>query len=97
VISKASAPSPDAYSGFERTDLAARLQARRIRRLFVGGLATDYCVRSTVRDALAGGFEVYLLEDAIRAVNLAPDDGARAVAEMRRLGARPIVFAALAP
>lgn len=96
VISKATGPDKDAYSGFEGTDLDSRLRAQTIRRLFVGGLATDYCVLNTVRDARNLGYEVYLLADAIRAVNVKPDDGRRAEEEMRRLGARPIVFTALA-
>jgi len=61
-----------------------------VRRVFVGGLATDYCVFHTVKDALARGYAAVLLGDAIRAVNLRPDDGRRAEAEMVRLGAVPI-------
>jgi nicotinamidase/pyrazinamidase len=95
VISKATHPDKDAYSGFEGTDLDARLRARKIKRLFIGGLATDYCVLNTVRDALSLGHEVYLLTDAIRAVNVKPDDGHKAEAEMQRLGAKPITLAAL--
>ncbi len=88
VISKATRPDKDAYSGFEDTDLAERLRAAGVKRLFVGGLATDYCVLNTVKDALQEGFEVVVLEDAIRAVNVQPDDGARAIAEMKQRGAR---------
>jgi nicotinamidase-related amidase len=62
-----------------------------------GGLATDYCVLSTVKDALAEGVEVLLLADAIRAVDVNPGDGARAQTEMRELGARPIRYEDLAP
>ena len=90
VISKATQPDKDAYSGFEGTDLDARLRARKIQRLFIGGLATDYCVLNTVRDALRLGHEVYLLTDAIRAVNVKPDDGRKAEVEMQRLGATPL-------
>ena len=97
VISKAAAPEADAYSGFGGTDLAARLRASGVTRLFIGGLATDYCVLNTVRDALAGGFEVLLLADAIRAVEVKAGDGARALEEMQRLGARAIRYEDLAP
>lgn len=86
-IRKAITPARDAYSGFEGTDLDRELRSRGVRRLFVGGLATDYCVLNTVRDARALGFDVVVLADACRAVNVRPDDGANATAEMRRLGA----------
>jgi nicotinamidase/pyrazinamidase len=95
VISKATQPDKDAYSGFEGTDLGTRLRSRKIKRLFIGGLATDYCVLNTVRDARSLGHEVYLLTDAIRAVNVNPDDGPKAEAEMQHLGAKPITLAAL--
>ena len=95
VISKATTPGKDAYSGFEGTDLADRLRKQNVRRLFIGGLATDYCVLNTVQDALQQGFTVLLLQDAIRAVNVQPGDGRRAEAEMQRRGATPIRFAAL--
>ncbi len=87
IVSKATAPDKDAYSGFQDTDLARRLREAGVRRVFVGGLATDYCVLNTVRDALAEGFEVVLLEDAIRAVEVHPGDGERAVKEMQDAGA----------
>ncbi len=67
-----------------------RLRGYGMRRLFIGGLATDYCVLNTVKDALARGFSVFLLGDAVRAVNLKPDDDRNAEAEMLRLGAVPI-------
>lgn len=89
LINKADSPDKDAYSAFEGTPLNDLLRARGVRRLFVGGLATDYCVLNTVRDAVALGYAVVLLTDAIRAVNVRPDDGAKAEAEMRRLGALP--------
>lgn len=87
IISKATQPDKDAYSGFDGTDLAEWLQAEGVRRLFIGGLATDYCVLNTVLDALKHGFNVILLEDAIRAVNLQPDDGANAIEQMHQRGA----------
>ncbi|MCS7017369.1 MAG: isochorismatase family protein [Gemmatales bacterium] len=96
VISKARFVDRDAYSGFDRTELEARLRLVKARRLFIGGLATDYCVLHTVRDALDRGFKVFLLCDAIRAVNLRADDGAKAEAEMLSLGALPLLVHELA-
>ncbi|HEB67033.1 MAG TPA: nicotinamidase [Gammaproteobacteria bacterium] len=92
IVSKATEAEREAYSGFQDTDLAERLKAAGVRRLFVGGLATDYCVRNTVKDALANGFTVFLLTDAIRAVNVNPGDGDRAIAEMTAAGAVPITL-----
>ncbi len=85
VVSKATTAERDAYSAFEATDLAQRLHAAGVERLFVGGLATEYCVRATVLDALAAGFAVVVLTEAVRAVD--PEAGARALAEMARAGA----------
>jgi nicotinamidase/pyrazinamidase len=97
VISKAATRDKDAYSAFEGTELAPRLRKSGTARLLIGGLATDYCVLNTVRDALKHGFEVLLLTDAIRAVNVKPHDGDAAQAEMLRLGARPVTFGDLNP
>jgi nicotinamidase/pyrazinamidase len=97
IISKAATPEADAYSGFGGTDLAARLRTGRVTRLFIGGLATDYCVLNTVKDALAAGFEVLLLADAIRAVDVKPGDGMRALDEMQSLGALAICYEDIAP
>jgi len=96
VISKATRPERDAYSGFDGTDLQQRLREQGVRRLFVGGLATDYCVLNTVRDAVVAGFGVYLLEDAIRGVNLNMGDTTKALTEMHRIGARPLHVQAIA-
>jgi len=90
IISKATTVEQDAYSGFQGTDLDGRLRAANIRRLFIGGLATDYCVLNTVRDALRLGYRVLLLADAIRAVDVQPGDGQRAEEEMVSLGAQRI-------
>lgn len=87
VAAKGTAREADAYSAFGRTDLHAWLQARGVRRLFVGGLATDYCVRSTVLDARTLGYHVVVLRDAIAAVDAQPGDGARALQEMADAGA----------
>ena len=90
IISKATTVEHDAYSGFQGTSLNQQLRASNIRRLFIGGLATDYCVLNTVRDALQLGYEVLLLGDAIRAVDVHPGDGLRAEREMIELGAHSI-------
>ena len=87
IISKATHVDADAYSGFAGTDLHRLLQQRGVHRLFIGGLATDYCVLNSVRDALKLGYNVQLLMAGIRAVNVTPEDGAKAVAEMIAAGA----------
>ncbi len=87
IVSKATTPSAEAYSGFQGTDLAEELRRLGVRRLTVGGLATDYCVLATVRDALAAGFEVTVATDAVRAVDVEAGDGERALAEMSEAGA----------
>src|SRR5438309_9081883 len=89
VISKATDPKKEAYSAFEGTTLDEHLRETGVQRLFIGGLATDYCVLNTVRDAIKRGYAVCLLMDGIRAVNLKPDDGRKAEEEMIRLGAVP--------
>ena len=76
----------DAYSGFEGTELRLPAAPGRRQRVFVGGLATDYCVLNTVRDALRLGYRRVLLQDAIRAVDVQPGDGERAIAEMLQPG-----------
>jgi len=92
VISKGKEVDKDAYSGFEGTDLDEKVKSLGISRLFIGGLATDYCVLNTVKDALKLVYKVFLLQDAIRAVNVNPDDGEKAIKEMTELGAVPIHF-----
>jgi len=90
VISKGSEAGHEAYSGFQGTDLARQLNDRGCRRLFVGGLATDYCVLQTVLDARKLGFDVQVIEEAIRAVNVNPGDGIKAVDLMLDRGAELI-------
>lgn len=86
VISKATHRDKDAYSALDGTPLAAALRSRGITRLFVGGLATDYCVRATGHDARAAGLDVVVLLDAVCAVNVRPGDGDRALAELAAAG-----------
>ncbi len=87
IVSKATRPETDAYSAFQGTDLAMRLPPLGVKRLVVGGLATDYCVLETVADALALGFHVVVLTDAIRAVDVRAGDGLAAIEKMAAGGA----------
>lgn len=86
VISKGMGDT-DGYSAFDETELGAELKKAGIQQLIVGGLATDYCVKNTVLDALGRGFKVKAIEDAMRPVELQPGDGERAIEEMRAAGA----------
>ncbi len=90
VISKATNSDEEAYSGFQGTDLDEKLKERGVKRLFIGGLATDYCVLSTIKDAVALGYKVCLLKDAVEAVNVNPGDAEKALEEMESLGAVPL-------
>lgn len=92
VISKAMDPKREAYSGFDGTTLADDLHAAGVTRIFVGGLATDYCIRTTVIDGLSFGFSVALLLDAVRGINVKPDDSERAIQEMLARGARLVML-----
>jgi nicotinamidase/pyrazinamidase len=87
IVTKGTAPDTEGYSGFQGTILNAQLKEAGVSRLFVGGLATDFCVLNTVKDALNFGYQVYLLSDAIRAVNLQPNDGSKAIEAMLQRGA----------
>ncbi len=88
----------DGYSGFTMrdpttgeetsTELDALLRDGGVERVVVVGLATDYCVKATALDAVRLGYETSLLTDAIAAVDLAPDDGTRAIEEMAAAGVR---------
>lgn len=91
-VRKGFLPEKDAYSGFEGVDtqgrsLAELLRAKGIEEVYVAGLATDYCVRATVLDALKHGFRVHAVVDGMRAVNVQPGDDQKALAEMRAAGA----------
>jgi nicotinamidase/pyrazinamidase len=92
IVSKAD-KKDEAYSFFQGTDLASNLHQRGIKRLLVGGLATDYCVKETVLDGLKYGFEVFHLDDASRGVNVNPDDSEQALHEMVAAGAKRITLA----
>jgi len=99
IFVKGTDPEIDSYSGFfhnghrQATGLGDYLQGKGVTDVYVAGLATDYCVKFTVLDALQLGFDTYLIEDACRGVNLQPGDVPRAVEEMRAAGAH-IVYSA---
>jgi nicotinamidase/pyrazinamidase len=98
VVKKAFSPERDVFEGLEAVDtdavkLDVALRQREISNIYVVGLATDYCVRSTVLDALDKGYEVYAIVDAMRAVDVRPDDGARALEEMDARGAHLVTSA----
>jgi nicotinamidase/pyrazinamidase len=91
LVSKGAGADEDAYSAFQATDdrgapLAELLRGLAVGRIFVGGLATDYCVKHTALDGLREGFAVVVLADAIRGVDLKPGDSTRALSEMRAAG-----------
>lgn len=92
VISKGTDAEQDSYSGFANRTFKEQLDNAGVSRLFIGGLATDYCVLNTVRDALNFHYKVLLLTDAIRAVNVRRQDGENAINEMIQKGAIPITL-----
>jgi nicotinamidase/pyrazinamidase len=92
VVTKGTHPTDDGYSAFEGVAadgraLAYVLRSNGIRKLYLGGLTTDYCVRSSALDALGEGFEVVLLTDAIQGINVKPGDANRAIEQVIRAGA----------
>ena len=91
VLSKGMAADEDSYSAFAAVDsrgvaLKDLLRQSGIQRIYVGGLATDYCVKETVLEGLMHGFQVVLLRDAICGVNLRPEDSAQAIEAMVKAG-----------
>jgi nicotinamidase/pyrazinamidase len=96
VVKSGSDPFMDGYSGFAGTDLADRLRRRDVRRVFVAGLATDYCVKETAIEAIQNHFETYVLIDAVRPVEVQPGDGDRALRAMAGAGVQLIASQSLA-
>jgi nicotinamidase/pyrazinamidase len=87
VVSKGYELDVDSYSAFGGTDLKEKLQNAGIRRLWIGGLTQDYCVRETSLDAMREGLEIHVIVDGTRAVNVNPGDGSRALEDIVRAGA----------
>jgi nicotinamidase/pyrazinamidase len=96
IFQKGMNPEVDSYSGFfdnarrGDTGLGDFLKEKGIRKVFIAGLALDYCIKFTVLDAVSLGFETYLIVDATRAVNLQPTDGDLAIREMESAGVKII-------
>jgi nicotinamidase/pyrazinamidase len=96
VFQKGTDPRVDSYSGFfdngkkHDTGLSAYLKARKVDDVFIVGLATDYCVKFTALDAAALGFRTSVILDAVRPVNLKPDDQDQALHEMEQAGVKMI-------
>jgi nicotinamidase/pyrazinamidase len=88
IISKATDPKHEAYSAFDGTSLAKELEMRGVKRLFISGLATDYCVFYTVLDARQLDFEAVVLMDATLGINVKPGDVDRAIKTMLEHGAQ---------
>lgn len=92
IVTKGERDDSPGYSAFDGhlgngRPLLSDLRDRGVTHLYVAGLATDYCVKHSVMDALAAGLRVTVLEDAIAGVDVAPGDSAAALADMRRSGA----------
>ncbi len=88
IVSKATDRNLDAYSGFQGTSLEKQLRRRGVDEVFLGGLATDYCVGESALDALRAGFRVNVLKDCVRGVNLRRGDSALALRKAAEQGAR---------
>jgi nicotinamidase/pyrazinamidase len=100
VVTKGTNPEDDGYSAFEAADPAGRslgdvLRGKQTRTLYVGGLATEYCVRASVLDGLQAGLDVVVLLDAVRGIDVQAGDVARALDEMLRAGARTATLATI--
>jgi len=87
VVDKAQDPHTQGYSSFHGGNLAEVLRERGVDHVWIGGLATDYCVKNTVLDARREGLEVTVVKDAIRGIDVEPGDSERALEEMREAGA----------
>ena len=90
VISKGSQPSAEAYSAFQGTDLAEQLARWHVHEVMFGGLATDYCVKESVLDAIKAGFVASVMKDCVKGVNLKRSDSALALRAMQSGGARMV-------
>jgi len=101
IFQKGTDPRIDSYSGFldadhrNSTGLADFLREQRVTRVYLAGLATDYCVKYTALDAVQLGFESFVVQDACRGINLHPGDSDAAIREMKAAGVKLIRSAAI--
>jgi len=86
IISKAEDPEKEAYSGFDGTELNNILKKYGIRRVFIAGVATDYCVKATAIDAFRYGYETFVLSDGIKVVDIPKGSVEKAIKELLELG-----------
>ncbi|USS39838.1 nicotinamidase [Thermococcus aggregans] len=93
IISKADKPDKEAYSGFEGTNLAGILKEKDVKKVYICGVATEYCVKATALDALKHGFDVYIIRDAVKGIK--PEDEEKALKELEENGAKIISSAEL--
>lgn len=97
IVNKGTDRDKEAYSGFQDTGLARMLGEKGVKRVFVCGLATDYCVKNTALDAVLSGFQTAVIEDAIRGVDIPEGSAAAALKEMRRAGIQIVPSSDLQP
>ncbi len=90
IVRKGQEPQSEAYSGFDGTTLDTHLKRLEIKRIFVGGLSTEYAVQHTVYDALQRGYSAFVVTDGISAINANPDDDKRALDSMLASGAKAV-------
>jgi nicotinamidase/pyrazinamidase len=88
IVDVGVAREDEGYSGFEHSKLADLLREKGVDEVAVVGLATDYCVRASAIDACREGFDTTVVTDAIRAVEVEPGDGERALEDMKRAGGK---------
>ena len=90
IVNKGTAVDQEAYSGFQGTDLADQLRRLGVATLYLTGLATDYCVKATALDARREGFQVRVIRDAVRGVDVPPGSAAQALRELEGAGVKLI-------
>jgi len=97
ILDKGTHPEFEAYSGFQGTGLHQIFKDRGVNRVFVVGLATDYCVKETVVDALRYRYETFVVADAVKGVNVNPDDSQKALQHIKDMGGKVILSQELLP